>query len=410
MNVLERDVVIGTFTHTTKYLEGLIESVKKHHPEIPFVLQIADLPINRNFEELRRKFRETGKRFWVFLDHDIRFVRDDTITTALLSMLKNRFALVGIYSTYYEDYIAKSEELVEREIGWVPGYFQMVDSQLVGNVSADLNLPFPNIAIDTSYCVTIKALGNKIGIAPTYIHHVYKPLNLCNLSEIDASNVYLRSKWGQYYYDVTQYCGCIVGNDPGIERINKGLDPTTPDLERSVTEIGRRVEQIASGPRMKDEVAIMLKYGKQCKHITEFGVEYGKSAMLWASCEPDEVVGYDIKPKISAEDLELINKHTKHVVNTASSLDVDIVETDMLFVDSLHTYDQVLAELSLHASKAKKFIMLHDMFACGVIDELKKKPGLLKAMNDFLASNSDWGVCEVEPTGNGVIVLKREGV
>ena len=43
-----------------------------------------------------------------------------------------------------------------------------------------------------------------------------------------------------------------------------------------------------------------------------------------------------------------------------STLDVEIEETDLLFIDTEHTYSQLLNELTLHGDKARKYIVLHD--------------------------------------------------
>ncbi len=199
--ILENDLVMGTFTHRTDYLPGLLNSVKKHLPHVPFIVQIADLPINRNFEELSRKFKETGKRYWLFLDDDIEFVSSDTLKVALKTMMRGRYAMVGCYSIFDTLYRVQPEELQEREIPWMPGYFQLVDSHMVGHIGADLDLPDPNTSIDTSYSVAIRADGFKIGMAPTYVYHTYKPGSWIKEEVIEPTNRYLMEKWGQFYFD-----------------------------------------------------------------------------------------------------------------------------------------------------------------------------------------------------------------
>jgi len=83
MLVLEQDVIMGTFTHREKYLPSLCKSIREHLPHISFMLQVANLPINQNFNALREKFKQSGKRFWLFLDDDIQFLFPDTIKIAL---------------------------------------------------------------------------------------------------------------------------------------------------------------------------------------------------------------------------------------------------------------------------------------------------------------------------------------
>jgi len=211
--ILEDDVVLGTFTNEPKYLPPLIESVYKLFPNITFIVHIDDKPINVNFEALRQKFMKTGKRFWVFLDHDIKFLFEDTIKIAVETLVKGRFGLVGVYSTFDPNFTYKlNPEEPPVEVEWTPGYFQMVDSRLFGDVAGDLDLPDPNTAIDTSYCCAIKARGGKIGLAPTYVYHLWKPIKGFPERQdvIDKTNMYLYNKWGRYYADTIGKVDCVL--------------------------------------------------------------------------------------------------------------------------------------------------------------------------------------------------------
>lgn len=206
------DVAFGTFTHRTENLPKLLDSVKKFHPNIPFIVQIADRPIVENFEMLRQSFAATKKRFWVFLDDDIEFIQP-VLNACLVSMMKNRWAMVGTYSTYDPDYDF-SDTLIDRETGWMPGYFQMIDSNLIGHVTPDFNLPDKNTAIDTSYSVTIKSLGYKIGIAPVVVYHQYKTNNFAKMDVVKTTNEYLMQRWGNFYFECCSRFDGIVGKIP----------------------------------------------------------------------------------------------------------------------------------------------------------------------------------------------------
>ncbi len=209
--IFEQNVVIGTFTNVKEFIPELIDSVAKNFPNIPFIVHLDNQPINKNMEALRQKFLATNKRYWIFLDHDIKFIYPDTIKVTLETMLKGRFTLVGVYSTFDSEY--KSLDGLEmKEVGWVPGYFQMVDSKMVGHVLPDLNLPDGCTGIDTNYCVAIKSLGHKIGLAPTLVYHTYKKVWL-NQESFNKTNAYVMQKWGKFYFDC---CGSFPGIVGGI--------------------------------------------------------------------------------------------------------------------------------------------------------------------------------------------------
>ena len=84
-NILEKDVVMGVFTHRVDYLSSLISSIKEFLPDIQFIVKISDGSINENMEKLRQDFLCTNKRFWVFLDDDIQFLDSNIIKNAVRS-------------------------------------------------------------------------------------------------------------------------------------------------------------------------------------------------------------------------------------------------------------------------------------------------------------------------------------
>jgi hypothetical protein len=103
-------------------------------------------------------------------------------------MIRSKYAMVGVYSTFDSNFSCDPSTLTEHEVNWMPGYFQLVDSSLVGDIRADENLPDGNTSIDTSYCVRIKQRGYRIGIAPSYVLHQYKPGTWVNQTVIEPTN------------------------------------------------------------------------------------------------------------------------------------------------------------------------------------------------------------------------------
>lgn len=400
---LENDVVIGTFTNSDEYYPSLLSSVRTFLPNVEFILHLDNKPINQNFEELRKKFLATGKRYWVFLDHDIRFLDSEIITTALSALIRNKWALVGVYSTYYPEYIAKKEELVEKEVGWVPGYFQMVDSRYVGNVSADLSLPHPNTAIDTSYCVSIRSLGYKIGIASAYVWHQYKPLNMQYLSVIDMTNNYLRNKWGQFYFDTCVYCGCLVGGDPGRDVWNLSEEDLQKEMESLFNE---RCNPKAHGA-MGSLMHVLKDYASKYESVTELGVQKGSSTIGFAMGKPKVFRSYELMDVMEERTKALLGRYAGWKYTIADSRKISIEETDILFIDTDHVYEQLLAELNLHHKNVKHCILLHDLGNCGIWGERGIDNGLLQALNEFIELNPEWFIEKTYMHDHCLTVLRR---
>jgi len=89
----------------------------------------------------------------------------------------------------------------------------------------------------------------------------------------------------------------------------------------------------------------------------------------------------------------------------ADTLVYDMQEVDMLFIDTLHNYDQLIVELNRHSPNVKKYIILHDTEHNKIKGDHGKE-GLEKAINEFLQLNT-WKIKEVFINNNGLTILER---
>lgn len=91
-----------------------------------------------------------------------------------------------------------------------------------------------------------------------------------------------------------------------------------------------------------------------------------------------------------------------------SSLELTLERpVELLFIDSLHTYAQLSAELERHWQKVTGCIVLHDTETFGVRGEDGKEPGLWGAVEDFLKKHSEWRVKDRLRNNNGLTILAR---
>ena len=150
---------------------------------------------------------------------------------------------------------------------------------------------------------------------------------------------------------------------------------------------------------------------KMCDHITEFGVREGFSTTAFLSGKPKILRSYDLNQTTFNVDPESI-KPTDWKFKQQNTIDSDfnIEETDLLFIDTLHTFDQVQRELSLHHKKVKKWIVFHDTVAHGEIS--KDVPGVLgisRAIEGFLRTHSNkWEKVYESKINNGLIIIERK--
>lgn len=104
-----------------------------------------------------------------------------------------------------------------------------------------------------------------------------------------------------------------------------------------------------------------------------------------------------------------------------NDMHVDIQPTDLLFIDSLHTYAQLTYELEKFSPQVKKYIAMHDTSApWGDIDENysgdyseypafidRNKRGLWPAVQDFLNNHPEWKLHARYFNNHGFTILKK---
>jgi hypothetical protein len=106
----------------------------------------------------------------------------------------------------------------------------------------------------------------------------------------------------------------------------------------------------------------------------------------------------------------------------ADDMTVDIEPTDLLFIDSLHTYCHLTYELEKFSPKVSKYIAMHDTSAPwgdredenyrGDYSEYpseydRTKRGLWPAVEDFLKRHPEWILQERHFNCHGFTILKR---
>ena len=162
-------------------------------------------------------------------------------------------------------------------------------------------------------------------------------------------------------------------------------------------------------------LSILKKYASLCDHITEMGVEYGHSTIALLSGHPKKMICYDIERKDTIAEIELLAAQSgiDYKFILGDSLKVNIEPTDLLFIDTLHTYRQLYSELNKHSNNVKKFILMHDTRSYGERDHIEgisnatSKAGLMTAIKDFLLQNKNWYIKESTRESNGLVVLGR---
>ena len=164
---------------------------------------------------------------------------------------------------------------------------------------------------------------------------------------------------------------------------------------------------------INEHLPVLRNLSEKCSHITEFGVRKPTSTYAFLVADPEYIISYDIEkhPEVDT----IIHPAFKFVLG--NTLEIEIEETDFLFIDTWHTYKQLSQELVLHAGKVKKYIGFHDVFSFGSMDECDYSeqpqrvygdgPGLMKAILEFLTANPEWRVIYQTAKNNGLMIISR---
>lgn len=161
-----------------------------------------------------------------------------------------------------------------------------------------------------------------------------------------------------------------------------------------------------SGPNMGEHCPTLRLLAMECEAVTEFGTNGAVSTTAFLAGQPGRLTTIDLVPSPEAEKLKPFAGRTRFEIIQGDSLTMNIAHTDLLLIDSKHTFAQLSAELERHAEKVLRWIVLHDTVTFGSDGEDHGR-GLLPAVREFLASHSDWRIVAEYRNSHGLMILRR---
>ena len=168
---------------------------------------------------------------------------------------------------------------------------------------------------------------------------------------------------------------------------------------------------------INEHLPTLKKYAEQCSVVTEMGVRSIVSTYAFIAAKPQKLTCIDIKhPDEQAGQAGTLHKAQTIAIENgidfkfiqASTLEMDIDSTELLFIDTWHTYKQLKCELERHAKNVSKYIIMHDTVTYGYRDEGDNGGGLWPAIEEFLDQNTCWKVLEKFENNNGLTILIKQ--
>lgn len=205
---------------------------------------------------------------------------------------------------------------------------------------------------------------------------------------------------------------CAKPDEQTLEACRKYSDRMNDDnavVAARLMEFDQRVKSDQLASDIREHMATIRDYAAKCDVVTEFGVRTANSTLAMLCGCPKKLIAYDLFISPSTNIIHQLAGKTQVALITASSLEVEIEPTDLLMIDSLHTYEQLHEELSKHSANVRKYIIMHDTESYGKKGEDGSEPGLRQAIKDFL--ESQYGVWDIERDDkncNGLMVLRRK--
>ena len=199
-------------------------------------------------------------------------------------------------------------------------------------------------------------------------------------------------------------------------------------------------QKCASPSDIYEHLPTLKAYASECTHVTEMGVRtivstYAllqglhdwKGRTFLNGCDASNsmpLYHIDAPKKLKLVSIDLYHpqehggnlQEAEDVAREAKvdfefikgdTLKIDIEPTDFLFIDTLHIYPQLLAELERHHTKVKKFIALHDTTTFATKGEVEGERGLWFAVEEFLANHKEWMLRQRYTNNNGLTILER---
>lgn len=189
----------------------------------------------------------------------------------------------------------------------------------------------------------------------------------------------------------------------------------------TLEEIYRR--HVAANTAISAHLPRLRELAEHCESAVEFGVKRGgsSSAFLMGA---DRVTSFDIvqTPEALALKAAVGDRWDYRIEDSRYA---EVPECDLMFVDSLHTFDQVQAELA-HAGKCSRFLIFHDVTTFGEIGALGETGrqswayvpgrescpqvhlGIRPAIDDLMIRDPSWRIIERRTDSHGLLVLERQ--
>jgi len=174
---------------------------------------------------------------------------------------------------------------------------------------------------------------------------------------------------------------------------------------------GKYQHLLRAGTDISDALPVLREYASKVSHVTEFGIRTAVSTTALLVAQPETLISYDIELNHHfLDNLMRFKGRTNFQFRQGDTRLIDIEPTEMLFIDTQHTYLQMKAELARHTRKVSRYIGMHDTTGYRFQDEgdsPSQKKGIWPAIEEWLAKEA-FEMCYELPGGWGFTMFQRK--
>lgn len=146
-----------------------------------------------------------------------------------------------------------------------------------------------------------------------------------------------------------------------------------------------------------------------CRQVVELGTGRMNSTVAIAAGGPELLVTVDSVERTAVSVLQSAHDCKTKIVHVVQDSREPVPVTgyvDMVFIDSKHTREHVLAELESYSEMCSRWFVLHDSIAYGEHGE-DGCLGIMHGVREFIAKNSKWFIKAEWRNNNGLLLLEK---
>lgn len=152
----------------------------------------------------------------------------------------------------------------------------------------------------------------------------------------------------------------------------------------------------------------LKRVAEQCESYTEFGVNQGTTlATVMLTNTVKKIRAVDIKLAAYNPAKPFFEQYAKdnsidYSITEASTLDISIEPTDMLYIDTVHNCNHLMKEINKHINRVHKYVIFHDT-------EISQGPQKLSVcIKQFVSTHPEWEVVTDCVIDVGFMTIKRK--